>query len=216
MFRVFFLFLFCTATLAQIPQLFCDDTEATTCQLRNVVLSRDQPRYDVISTQSEILKVLMKDQTLAVLSPDICETFPRLTSLYATSSLIQIVDQDALASCFALTILDLNTNQIQVLPPDVFRNNFRLSLINLKVNRIGMIFDDQFENNVNLESLYLADNALESFPARAVRNCGRLRMLELHTNNFFELDVGGIVKNCPRLKEAMINGTWYRVVGSMA
>lgn len=194
---------------AQVPELFCDHSQKPgDCFLTNVYLLRDQPRYKLQSTlkYEDVETVAFYNQKLAIMSPDFCEAFPRLWSLYAASNKIEIVDRNAFSSCYNIRSLDISDNIIQILPGDLFRNNFKLSFLNLQVNKIGYISNDQFDRNFNLEYIFLGINELQGFPAEAVKNCRKLKWLLIYTNNIYDLDSKAILANCPVLSEAMLNG----------
>lgn len=192
-----------------IPHFYCDHSERPeNCDLFNVHTLRDQSRYKIISTlpYNEVDSVTFYLQKLAVMSPDFCETFPRLRTLYAASNEIEVIDQNAFVACYALKSLNMGDNRIQVLPADLFRNNFQLSSLVLQVNRIGKIADNLFEHNYSLQFLFLGINNLDAFPVSAVKNCKQLTWILLYSNNIFDFNATELIRAVPSLTEVMING----------
>lgn len=214
---VFVLFTVFSWTLAQqtpiVPQIWCTQVPLTPhiCRLRNIFLLSDQPRYNLISYESnDLIEVVdFFDEQLAVLSPDFCETFPRLDAMYAQHNQIEFIDQDAFRSCFYIETIDLSYNNIEVLPPTLLHNNFRLKNLNLALNGIAQISSTLLQRNINLEHINLMSNDLEAFPASVIENSPNLEWLFLHTNNIYELDSAAIIKNAPKLRRVMLNGNLW-------
>lgn len=191
---------------AAIPQLYCTtSTVENQCYLKDVYVTA--PRYNIRSPIIHVTNVttVAASGHLSVLSPDICEAFPRLRGLYITAG-VEIIDQDALTSCYHIEVLSLIDNKIQLLPPNLFKNALRLHNIDLHGNLIGSIADNQFETNINLQNLYLEGNRVNGFPVSAVRNSANLQVLFLHSNSIIEFDADMVVETLPHLGIIAING----------
>lgn len=199
LFAALFLLLFCHKS-AQRPLLVCDLPSPSFCEIGYVNVTRDEPRYDFYANSSvAILQFRMHSSQLAVLSPDICETFGLLTDMQLDSLKIEAVHQDAFTACRYLNTINLSRNLIQVLPEQLFHQNLYLRTINLNSNRLIGISDSQFASNSELFSLDVENNHLAAFPASAVKNCTKLYQLYISTNDIFDINAEELIANLPRL-----------------
>lgn len=190
------------------PQLFCSKSFVDReCQVENVNIA--ESRYTITSrhfTNENTTSVSIVSLRLATVSQDFCETFPQLLEFHADNVGVEIIDQNAFASCYAIERIDMRWNRIQVLPPKMFQRTLKLSYVDLSDNWIWGIADKQFETNARLKNLYLEMNRLGAFPVSAIRNSHDLEYLAIHSNNIIDLDAVEIVEVAPKLKEIGING----------
>lgn len=191
-----------------LPRLYCTyKTTPEYCYLDDVHLPRNEPKYEIISTNpEEITYLVMKEKSkLAVLSSDFCVTFRNLKGITIEEQGLEIIESDALSSCYNLEHLNLGGNLLQVLPEDVFRSNYKLNFVSLLGNRLIGISDNQFVTNTNLRALYLDNNHLAAFPVSAVQNSRELFYLNVQTNDLLDLDVGMLLSYCPALTTVYVD-----------
>lgn len=213
----FCLFKFSVCQLrSALPQLYCSTRgteDHVRCELSNVYLLRDHPRYHVNVLEpfsAEFVEWIdIWNQTLVILSPDFCELFPNLLTLVIPYNKIEIIDENAFTSCFKLEYVNLARNKIQIISPTLFRNSPMLQQLHLFSNEIRQISTHQFETNGHLNWLDMSTNELQSFPISAVKNCAKLAEIGIHTNNLFELDASSLVQNLPSLVRIEFNGNMF-------
>ena len=152
-------------------------------------------KIDLSYTSVKVLPSLSNKPTLYTLNvphaqledlpTNICETCPKLFSIYANNNTIASIP--SLINCKRLEIIFLHANRISNLSHLPFTGHKRIQIIHLENNNIQSLPDHVFGGMLSLKYLFLYANQIASVSRNAFFNSTRLSVLNLAYNRIHTL-----------------------------
>lgn len=169
------------------------------CILSELHLTKDDYVIEPISEYSDAVITIDLEGTVPVLSPHICETFPRLESWVSKNVSLEEIPSNTFNRCSNLKYLDLQHNPITKLHQNSFKGLVKLEKFWMSDGNV-QVFDVNLSDLQELYKLSLVDMNIESFVPQSVKGLKKLGELDLRRNNLEDFDVEGILKELTNLQ----------------
>lgn len=185
----------------------CSSVSNETCTLSDVILGAPDTNYRFKTGQetSKVTRVKFIDSRIAVLTNDLCQSFPQLQNAQVVNVGLASIKSEALDGCQELIILNLSQNKLTSLDENLFSKLRTLTTLNLSNNQLKWFSTSYMVTaRQTLQSLDLSSNQLMVFIIDPTFNMPALKSLKITNNLLMDIDAEVMKTNFQGLKQVFL------------
>lgn len=178
------------------------------CVLENIHLNKTHFKFNIEATSPLQIKwITVYESTIPVLTSEICNKFPNVENIDLQNIKIEDILEDAFYNCKKVKSVLLNGNRLSKLLHSTFDNNQEIERLEMQYNQIRSIGNPatQYHNLPKLKVLLLHKNYLKEFNSMLFRFSENLEVLNLASNDLFDIDEMDLLESFKHLSSIAYN-----------
>lgn len=182
----------------------------TRCDIKELNLTRENFEIEPETDNPSAIEDIRLHGIVPILSARrICQELPNLKKITAKGVSLKKIQENAFQGCENILDLYLQNNNFRKLERNSFKGLSNVQNLRVYGGKIPAI-DLDLTDSQQLSSLGFSNLSISVFFPKILSGQTNLKLLFLCSNNFFDLDVEGIVKYAPNLKVIYLNDNNFK------